>query len=78
MQFNADMANFDVNAILQAAKADKAKVELTLRSGTQFTGKVAEVGTHAVVLAELSGREFYDAMIFTQEIAAITTLVRKK
>lgn len=77
MQFTADMVNFDLAAILQAAKADKAKVELTLKSGHQFTGRVAEVGAHAVVLSELAEREFFDALITTQEIAAIVTRARK-
>lgn len=76
MQFTNDIVNFDVNKVLAVAKAEKARVELTLRSGAQVTGRVAEIGSHAVVISELTGREYYDAMVFTSEIAAIAAQVR--
>jgi hypothetical protein len=76
MQITSEMVSFDATKVLQVARTEKARVELTLRSGAQLSGFVTEVGVHAIVLSELTGREFFDAMVFTGEIAAIATQVR--
>ena len=54
----------------------KQGVELTLRGGKSYRGRVAKVGDHAVLLTELEGREFYDAWISLEDIAAVEIRVR--
>jgi hypothetical protein len=56
--------------------AAKQGVELTLRGGKSYRGRVGKVGDHAVLLTELEGKEFYDAWIALDEIAAVELRVR--
>ena len=75
MNFNASFSFADT---LKQALAEKAKVTVHVRGNTSFTGTVAEVGDHGVVIANLQGREFSDALIRIDEVAAIETRVRAK
>ena len=52
------------------------QVTVKLGSGDELTGKVGEVTGKLVVLQALSGKEFFDAVINTDTIAAV--LVRTK
>lgn len=63
---------------LKQAKAEKSKVTVHLRGNATFSGNVGEVGDHHVVIAELSGKEFFDAMIRIDQITAIEARVRSK
>jgi hypothetical protein len=56
--------------------AGKQGVELTLRGGKSYRGRVGKIGDHAVLLTELEGREFYDAWIALDEIAVVELRVR--
>lgn len=47
------------------------KVALRLSSGEELSGTLRAVGQHGVHLAELQGREFFDALIRTDQIAAV-------
>ncbi len=51
-------------------------VLIHLRSGKTFQGYVKSIGDHFVHLEKLSGREFYDALIRTEDISAIETKFR--
>ena len=51
-------------------------VTLKLISGDELSGTVKSVSAQAVHLGELTGKEFYDAVIATDQIAAI--IVRTK
>lgn len=51
-------------------------VEVTLRGGKSYRGRVGKVGDHAVLLTELEGKEFYDAWIALDEIAVVEMRVR--
>ncbi len=73
MELKATLA---IPALLAQAQTEKTKVTLHLRSGTTLTGRVAEVGDHHVVIAELAGKELFDALVRTDEIAAIEVRVR--
>ena len=55
-----------------------ASVDLTLRSGTVLSGKVASVQQNVMVLAELRGKEFYDAVVRIEDISAVSVRVRSK
>ncbi len=53
------------------------KVSVILNSGKTFTGLVKEVGPHLVHLEQLENREFFDALIRMESIAAIEAMFRK-
>jgi len=46
-------------------------IEIQLKSGGQLVGKLSEVGTQSILLKELRAKEYYDALIVTDEIAAV-------
>lgn len=52
------------------------KVTVTLESGKVMTGIVKALGKHLLHLEKLDGKEFYDALIRTDEISAIETRFR--
>jgi hypothetical protein len=54
----------------------KKPVEVVLRNGKSYKGKLGAVGDHSVVITEISGREFYDALILTDEIVAVEVRAR--
>jgi hypothetical protein len=55
--------------VLTAQKGKK--VTIRLGSGEDLSGTVKEVNGSLVQLSGLSGKEFYDAVIATQRIAAV-------
>ena len=55
-----------------------AKVVLRLVSGEEIGGTVRQVGDSAVQLSELSGREFYDAVVRLDHVSAVIVRVRDK
>ena len=61
---------------LKQLQASGKAAELVLKNGKSYAGKLATVGDNAVVVTEISGREFYDALILIDEIAAIEARVR--
>lgn len=58
-----------VEAALAAQQGKR--VTLRLESGEELTGVLAEVGDKAVRLAELSGKEFFDAVVRVEDISAV-------
>lgn len=52
------------------------KVTIRLGSGEDLTGTVRDVTGSLVQLSELSGKEFYDAVIVTRNIAAVIIRAR--
>ena len=46
-------------------------IEIQLKSGGQLTGKLSEVGTQSILLKELRGKEYYDALIVIDDITAV-------
>ena len=64
---------------LRALSAAKKPVTVVLRGGEKaYTAKIGEVGDHYVLLAELSGKEFYDALVAIDEIAAVEVRAREQ
>jgi hypothetical protein len=55
-----------------------AKVVLRLVSGEEIGGTLRQVGDSAVQLSELSGREFYDAVVRLDHVSAVIVRVRDK
>lgn len=57
--------------------AQKGKrVTLRLRSGQELTGVVRQATDRLVVLGELSGREFFDAVIPMESVEAVIIRTR--
>ena len=52
-------------------------VELRLKSGEKISGKVEVVGAQLVHLSQITGAEFYDAVVVLDDIGAVTVRVRK-
>lgn len=70
----------DVNrkaAIESVLKANVGKrVSIVTKSGQELTGTVKDVTDGLTHLAELSGREFFDAMVVTRSIEAVVFRTR--
>lgn len=65
-----------ITETLKTAETEKQRVEIYLRNGAKFEGTVQSISNYNVVLAKLSGREFYDAIIKIDEISAIVARAR--
>jgi len=66
-----------VDSIVSVLKAyDGKRVTVKLDSGEELTGTVGSVNDDLVQLRELSGREFFDAAVVTDDISAI--IIRTK
>ena len=78
----ADESTVQVNspdAVRQTLEQQQGKrVKVKLVSGQDLDGKVAKVGTHVVVLTELSGMEFFDATLRLDHVAAVIVRARTK
>ena len=46
-------------------------IEIQLKTGGQLTGKLSEIGTQTILLKELRGKEYYDALIVIDDITAV-------
>jgi hypothetical protein len=68
-----DAFQFAQDASLQAGLLQfKGKpVEIILKSGDQLAGKISDVGSRILVLKELRGKEFYDAVVVIDDISAV-------
>lgn len=53
-------------------------VVLRLYSGTELSGKLSEVGEIAVRVTELTGKDFYEAVVRTDNIEAVITRSKGK
>ena len=47
------------------------RVGLVLTTGPELTGVVTALGDHVVHISELSGREFFDAVVLLDRISAV-------
>jgi hypothetical protein len=78
----ADEPGVDLNspeAIRHTLEQQTGKrVKLKLQSGQELEGKVSKVGSHVVVVSELSGMEFFDATVRVDQVAAVIVRVRTK
>jgi len=64
-----------IQSVLSAHQGKRVTVKL--ESG-ELTGKVGEVNGKIVHLVELSGKDFFDAVVSIKEIEAIVIRVRNK
>jgi len=68
--------NQPIRETLQKKTGARATVQLI--SGQELSGKIAEVGENAVHISELTGKEFYDAVIRLDHISAVVLRMRDK
>jgi hypothetical protein len=61
---------------LKQLQASGKPAELVLKNGKSYGGKLAAVGDHAVVVTEVTGREFFDALIVIDDIVAVEVRAR--
>jgi ABC-type uncharacterized transport system ATPase subunit len=67
-------ANDSIGAVL--TKQTGKSVTLKLASGEELSGTVRVAGSNVVHLEKLSGKEFYDAAVDVDEIAAVIVRAR--
>ena len=65
-----------VGEVLEVAKEQGKALILVLENGARYTGKIKAIGTEAVVVTGLQGREFFDAYIPLSSIVAMEERVR--
>jgi hypothetical protein len=73
-----EVARFDVNTSMvdNLAPLKGKSVTVTLSTGQAITGTVSDVKGNLLHLSRVSQRDFYDALIAVDHIAAIETKVR--
>lgn len=54
------------------------RVTLSLIGGGELQGVVSKIGTTALYITELTGREFFDAVVRLDHISAVTVKMRNK
>lgn len=70
---------FPSGGVAEALQAQVGKpVTLVLTSGTELGGTVAGVRDGAVVLKGLTGKDFYDALVMLQHVAAVEVRARER
>ena len=71
-----DYSSFSTSQVLDENVGKQ--VEVTVSGGTVFKGKLVGVGARAIHLGELSGKEFYDAVVEKSAIVAVSLRVRNR
>ena len=71
--FNASVGTLD---LLKTFQSNEKAVTVVLRGGARYSGRVKAVGTSAVILTGLRGKEFFDAWIPLESIVAMEERVR--
>jgi hypothetical protein len=64
-----------VKSVLEAQKGKRVGVLLT--TGQEVTGVVTSVGATVVHLSELTGREFFDAVVPLDRVSAVIVRTRR-
>ncbi len=65
-----------VRETLDQAKQAEKGVSLHLRNGMTVSGRIGEVAAHQVVICELTGKEFYDALVLIEDISVVEVRAR--
>jgi hypothetical protein len=54
------------------------RVTISLIGGGELQGVISKVGATALYLAELTGKEFFDAVVRLDHVSAVTVKMRNK
>lgn len=57
---------------------DGKSVTLVMVGGSELTGKVSNVGNNTVRLTEISGKEYFDAVVDLDDVSAVVFRARDK
>jgi len=68
--------NDTITSILQ--KNTGLTVELRLKSGEKIGGKVEKIGDKLVYLSQLTGAEFFDAVVDIADVSAVVVRMKSK
>jgi hypothetical protein len=63
---------------LNLEKFPGERVTLSLIGGGELQGVVSKIGTTTLYMTELTGREFFDAVVRLDHISAVTVKMRNK
>jgi hypothetical protein len=63
---------------LRTVLAAKKSLTVVLKGGHTYSARIGQVGDHYVLLSELSGKEFFDALVAIDEIAALVVRARDR
>lgn len=63
---------------LESLRAAGKPVELVLKNGKSYAGKLGAVGADAAVVSEVRGKEFYDAYIVLDDVSAVEVRMRDR
>ena len=70
-------AKTDFTEALQLAMAEKVSVDVYLRGGHTFKGRVSSVSAHSLVIDPIAGKDFFGAQIRLADIVALSMQIRK-
>ena len=54
------------------------QVELRLKSGDKISGKVSKVGEKSIQLVEITGQEFYEALVLIDDVSVVVVRAAAK
>lgn len=79
-QATSETPVFATNTTLAANLKNLAgkRATLYLKNGTSLAGTIKSVGDHLVHLEKLDGKDFFDALITLEEIAAVDIRARSR
>ena len=63
---------------LNLEKFSGERVTVSLIGGGELQGVVSKVGTTALYITELTGKEFFDAVVRLDHVSAVTVKMRNK
>ncbi len=79
---SAKISDLDLNSPesirINLEKFPGERVTLSLIGGGELQGIVSKVGTTMLYITELTGREFFDAIVRLDHISAVTVKMRNK
>ncbi|MFX0132798.1 MAG: hypothetical protein ACFFDN_04040 [Candidatus Hodarchaeota archaeon] len=65
-----------IKDVLTQSQSEKTNINITLRSGNIYQGKVVNIGPQNVRIKLTGTKSFYDAFIKIEDISAIEVQVR--
>ena len=63
---------------LERLRAAGKPVELVLKNGKSYAGRLGAVGDRGVVVTEIRGKEFFDAYVVLDDVSAVEVRARDR
>jgi hypothetical protein len=71
-------ASWDVKQVLTQIQEKGVAAHIQLHNGKEYAGRIGQVGKNAAILVGIQGKEYYDAFIPFESIAAIEARARNR